>query len=170
MSPASQEKLDDAMNGLRLGHHEALRQVFELTSPKIFGKLIALLKTQELARRALTTTYLRLWRNHASIPSDGRDYMHFIAALAHQTAVDIRFNSASRGEIFNHVPGASGYGATDSDASAFEDLSEADRDMLTAAYLQFESVEQIAARAGLSVEEARRRLSELACRKPGGVS
>ena len=158
------------MSGLRSGHHEALRQVFALTSPKIFGKLIALLKTTELARSALTTTYLRLWRNHASIPANGCDYMHFIAALAHQTAVDIRFNGASRGEIFDHMPGVSGGGETLSGVSAFEDLSEADRDMLTAAYLQFESVEQIAARAGLSVEEARRRLSELACRKPGGVS
>ncbi|WP_156807849.1 RNA polymerase sigma factor [Henriciella marina] len=158
------------MSGLRLGHHEALRQVFELTSPKIFGKLIALLKTPELARSALTTTYLRLWQNHASIPADGCDYMHFIAALAHRTAVDIRFSGASGGEIFNHTSRASGYGATHSDASVFEGLSEADRDMLTAAYLQFESVEQIANRAGLSIEETQRRLSELAFPKSGGAT
>ncbi|RIJ29584.1 RNA polymerase sigma factor [Henriciella algicola] len=169
MNSGAREQLNDAMRALGQGHAEAMKQVFALTSPKIYGKLAALLKSPELAQHALTGTYLRLWKNHASIPASGCDYMHFIAAIAHQIAVDIRFSDTSDGELLHHVPNAPSDGAPHMDMSALEELSEADRDMLTAAYLHFESIEQIASRTGVPVADVRARLAEIARRKSGGA-
>jgi len=169
MNSGAREQLKDAMRALGQGHAEAMKQVFALTSPKIYGKLVALLKAPELAQRALTTTYLRLWKNHASIPASGCDYMHFIAAIAHQIAIDIRFSDASNGELLHHMPNAPSDGAHQMDVSALKELSEADRDMLTAAYLKFESIEQIASRTGVPAADVRARLAEIACSRSGGA-
>jgi len=169
MNSGERQQLNDAMRALSKGHGEAMRQVFALTSPKIYGKLVALLKTPELAQRALSATYLKLWRNRASIPATGCDYIHFIAAIAHQNAIDIRFSDTSNGELLPHVPKAPLAGEELTGLSALEELSEADRDMLTAAYLKFESIEQIARRTGVSASGIRTRLAEIASRKSGGA-
>ncbi|WP_147372390.1 RNA polymerase sigma factor [Henriciella barbarensis] len=157
------------MRALGEGHGEAMRQVFALTSPKIYGKVVALLKTPELAQRALSATYLKLWKNHASIPPTGCDYMHFIAAMAHQAAIDIRFSDTSNGELLPHVPNPPSDAAGLMGSSALNELSEADRDMLTAAYLKFENIEQIASRTGVSASDVRARLTQIVSIRSGGA-
>lgn len=161
--------MNDAMRALSEGHDEAMRQVFALTSPKIYGKLVALLKTPELAQHALSATYLKIWKNRASIPAAGCDYMHFIAAIAHQNAIDIRFSDTSNGELLPHVPKPPSSGEEPTGLHALKELNEADRDMLTAAYLKFESIEQIARRTGVPASGVRTRLAEIASRKSGGA-
>ncbi|MCZ4298143.1 RNA polymerase sigma factor [Henriciella marina] len=169
MNSGERQQLNDAMRALGEGHTEAMRQVFALSSPKIYGKLVALLKKPELAQRALATTYLKLWKNHASIPATGCDYMHFIAAIAHQAAIDIRFSDTSDGELLPHVPNPPSDGVGLMGLSALKELSEADRDMLTAAYLKFESIDQIASRTSAPAAGVRARLAEIVSRNSGGA-
>lgn len=139
-----------------------MQTIYELTAPRLYGKLLSLLEEPDLARQVLHTTYVCLWRQRHNIePSGDRDFEK-IAALAHQYALRFRFRNR---EADNP---ASGH-----DASALLErkhgegvsphtLDDGDRAMLKAAYLKFESVDGLAVRMGMSPDEVRSRLARLA--------
>lgn len=151
------------MLDMKHGDVRAVRLLYDLTSDKLYGKLLALLKTPDRARRALLDTYLNLWRDRAAIPEVHEDYLHLIAAVAHRAAIAIRFRSKMSGTCFEEMDGGV---ATDAGSHpqgiALHSLDDADRDMLTAAYLQFDSVETIADRHGMTPDDVRARLTQLA--------
>lgn len=165
MAHGSQPQLREAMLDLKHGDPQAVRRLYQLTSGKLYGKLLGLLKTPELARQALQDTYLNLWRDREAIPPAQNDYMHLIAAVAHRSAIAIRFRSKMSGTCFEELDGgvATG-GGSRSGSIALQSLDDADRAMLTAAYLEFESAEVIAERLGLTPEQVRGRLAQLASR------
>lgn len=151
------------MLDLKHGDVSAVRQLYDLTSAKLYGKLLALLKTPDLARKALLDTYANLWRDRAAIPPVHDDYMHLIAAVAHRAAIEIRFRSKMSGTCFEDMDGGVATGAGSyPQGIALHSLNDADRDMLTAAYLQFDSVETIADRHGMTPDDVRIRLTQLA--------
>ena len=162
------DDLREAMAELKAGREAAVQRVYRLTGARVYGKLLALLKQPDLAQSAFISTYLRLWKERGAIPATIADPFHFIACLAHRSALEIRFRTKGGGSVF--MDGADRQGETRGHIAgiSLHTLNETDQEMLTAAYLQFESVEEIAKRVGLPRDEVRTRLTALT--GPGGVN
>lgn len=158
----------DAMLDLKAGKTSALRTVYALTGPKIYGKLLGALHEPSKARKALLSTYLQLWHDRTSIPDNHSDYLLFIAAIAHRSAIDIRFRHPITGEGLAKFEGGKFGQAGGPSGVAVHSLDQIDQDMLTAAYLHFESVDEISQRLGLTPDRVRTRLSELSGRREVG--
>ena len=167
MAHGSQPHLREAILQLKAGDCKSVKQVYDLTATRIYGKLLSLLKSPKSASEALRNTYLNLWRERASIPSSHDNYLFFIAAIAHRAAVEIRFRSQMSGKWSEELDGGKSSFHGSRETLALNTLDDADRAMLTSAYLQFDSVEDIAARHGLSAAEVRQRLAKLTSR--GGM-
>ncbi|WP_084419708.1 RNA polymerase sigma factor [Henriciella litoralis] len=164
MAVSETKELEAAVARLKNGDKDALKRLYYLTAPRVYGKLLALLKTPQLAREALVATYNRIWTDREAIPVKTADQVHFISAIAHRCALAIRFKSNNTVSILGSLA-AQPMDEREGNAShSLQSMDEADRQMLTAAYLQFESVEAIAERMGLSPDAVRGRLATLAGR------
>ncbi len=168
MAIRTEHDLRDAMAALAAGQETAIQSIYKLTAARLYGKLLALLKTPPLAQRALCATYLRLWQMRGQITTSAGDDFQFIASIAHRCALDIRFNSEGSGSTSGSLAGGGSYRKEKSEGISLHLLDDRDRDMLTAAYLEFDSVELIAQRFGLDPDDVRTRLAKLTA--PGGDS
>jgi DNA-directed RNA polymerase specialized sigma24 family protein len=168
MAVSETKELEDAIARLKNGDKDAFRRLYYLTSPRLYGKLLALLKTPQLAREALLATYNRIWVDRETIPGKAADQFHFISTIAHRCALAIRFKNTNTVSIFGTMATQPMDEGGSNVSHSLHSMDETDRQMLTAAYLQFESVEAIAERMGLSPEAVRGRLAALAGRGGGG--
>ena len=164
MAVSEIKEMEEAVARLKNGDKDALKRLYYLTAPRVYGKLLALLKTPQLAREALKATYNRIWLDRASIPAKNADQFHFISAIAHRCALAIRFKSTNTLSILGSLATQPMDDEESNVSHSLQSMDEADRQMLTAAYLQFDSVEAIAERMGLSPDAVRGRLATLAGR------
>lgn len=160
--PATNEvQLREALSALAAGQPEALRRVYDLTSARLYGKLLKLLDDPALASLALKRTYLCLWRNRSAITYAPGEEFQNIAALAHRTALEIRFRKAD-GEVETaRIADLPRPGHGSSAQARLHSMDERDRAMLLAAYLQFETPEVMAKQFGMTPEDVRARLAAL---------
>lgn len=162
MASGADHELREAMLALANGEPTAVQRVYKLTAARLYGKLLVLLKAPPVAQKALCTTYVRLWQMRDQITSSSSDDFEFIAAIAHRSALDIRFRRAGSGAALDSLAGGGSPRKDKSEGISLHKLDDRDREMLTAAYLEFDSVDAIAQRFGLAPDAVRTRLSELA--------
>ena len=161
MSLSDKPTLSHVYRALARGDSSAIRKLYELTSEALYGKLLALLASEELAARALKSTYIKAWQSrHALGQVSGRE-MQVLAAIAHQCALEIRFSdSRNSGKPHTSMPMV----RTNTDKRTPDvrrALDGQDEALLKAAYLRFESPDSLAMSCGMSPAEVRSRLAEL---------
>lgn len=83
---------DDTLRGLLAevgnGDAEALAQLYDLTSPKLFGVILRIQRDQGLAEDVLQDAYLRVWQAAGSYdPTVGRP-LPWLCAIARNRAID----------------------------------------------------------------------------------
>ena len=78
------------------GHEDSLREVYELTSAKLFGICLRILGDAQEAEDALQDVFVSVWRRAASFEADRASPITWLATLARNRAID-RLRSGRRG-------------------------------------------------------------------------
>ncbi|WP_300379163.1 hypothetical protein [Henriciella sp.] len=144
-----------------------MQAIYELTAPRLYGKLLSLLEDPDLARQVLHTTYVCLWRQRHNIETSGDRDFEKIAALAHHCALRVRFQSRDAEGLASGQNAGALLERKDVEGVSLHRLDDGDRAMLKAAYLGFESIDGLAGQTGMPPEEVRSRLARLASGKGG---
>ena len=168
MTHSDTDQLSDAMSRLSRGQAGAMRAVYDLTAPHVYGKLVKLLKDEVLARRAMHQTYVRLWHLRALITKSDAADREKISAIAHRCALEIRSSRKRTSGVIGGLPGKDLSGRETGEGVALHKLDDRDRDILMSAYLEFASPEAIASRHGMAPAEVRERLAVLTRPAGGG--
>ena len=92
---------------VRQGDQTAFQDVYERTSAKLYGVILRIVKSRELADEVLQDSYLRIWQKASTYdPASGRP-MTWMIAIARHAAIDLvrkRGNEAQHIEV--ELPGA----------------------------------------------------------------
>lgn len=90
------EKLDDAMVALAQGKRDALRTVYDMTSAKLFGTILRVVRSRERAEDLLQDAYVKIWRKAAMFDRSKGTPMTWMCTIARNTALnDLRRVSRS---------------------------------------------------------------------------
>jgi RNA polymerase sigma-70 factor (ECF subfamily) len=79
------------------GDRSAFRQLYELSSPKIFGVLVAMLRDREAAADVAQEVYVAVWRNAASFRPESGSALAWLATIARNRAIDRLRAARARG-------------------------------------------------------------------------
>lgn len=71
------------------GDEAAFARLYSLTSPKLYGLLLRILKTPEWAEDALQDCYLRIWHKAEQYTSERGSPMGWLATIARYRALDL---------------------------------------------------------------------------------
>ncbi len=94
----------DELARFRAGDSDAVRAVYRAYGRLVFAVARNLLGSNELAEEATQQTFVKAWRNAASVDPN-RDLAPWLATIARRTAIDIhRQESRERASTLDHVP------------------------------------------------------------------
>ncbi len=86
---ADRQRLSAALQQVAQGDQAALRQVYDLTSAKLFGVCLRILGDRSEAEDVLQDIYLTVWRRAGAFdPARGVSPITWLAALARNRAID----------------------------------------------------------------------------------
>ncbi len=77
------------LSRVALADRSAFRQLYDATSPKLFGSLLRILKKPELAEDALQETFIKIWNNADSYREYSSKPMTWLHSIARYRAIDI---------------------------------------------------------------------------------
>lgn len=77
-----------ALSRVSEGRQEALREIYDLTSAKLFGICLRILGDRQEAEDALQDVYLSVWRRAASFDRERASPITWLATLARNRAID----------------------------------------------------------------------------------
>jgi RNA polymerase sigma factor (sigma-70 family) len=89
------DRLRTAMERVAAGDQAAMRDIYDLTSAKLFGICLRILGDRGEAEDAMQDVYLSLWRRAASFDPARASPISWLACFARNRAID-RLRSASR--------------------------------------------------------------------------
>ena len=92
---AGRARLIAALAQVADGDRAALRQVYELTSAKLFGVCLRISQDREVAEDILQDVYLKVWNRAGRFDSAKASPITWLCAIARNTAIDWRRASAT---------------------------------------------------------------------------
>ena len=113
------ERLSSALGRVAGGDPAALREVYELTSAKLFGICLRILNDRGEAEDALQEVYVSVWRRAGSFDSKRASPVTWLAVLARNRAID-RLRSSRRSRSSEGVEAA--MEVADDHAGALDEL------------------------------------------------
>ncbi|MFI5131356.1 MAG: RNA polymerase sigma factor [Chitinophagales bacterium] len=90
-SPRQQKEL---LLELAEGNESAFEEIYKLYSPRLFGRLLKLVKSSSIAEEILQDVFLKLWEHRKSIDSE-KSFRSFLFKIAENKVYDF-FRSAAR--------------------------------------------------------------------------
>jgi RNA polymerase sigma factor (sigma-70 family) len=99
------------------GDERALKDLFERTSPKLFGICLRILNDKQDAEDALQDVFVSVWRRAASFDASRSSPITWLATIAKNRAID-RLRSSQRHR--STVPVEDGFEVADTAADAFQ--------------------------------------------------
>lgn len=87
------------LSAIAKGDVDALERLYRLSSPKLYGLALRILRRPELAMDALKATYVRIWRDAKRMPA-GMDPLCWVATVARDSALDIARTTEDAGEAW----------------------------------------------------------------------
>ena len=69
---------------------QAFQQLYELSSPQLFGCLLKMLRNRALAEEALQDTYVQVWRGAAEFARERGSSWAWLIAIARYRAIDLQ--------------------------------------------------------------------------------
>jgi RNA polymerase sigma-70 factor (ECF subfamily) len=88
-------RLNDLLDAVAEGDRFALEELYRLTSAKLYGVALRILRRPELAEEVLREAYLRIWRDAALHDSRSADPTIFLVAVTRAASFEI---ARKRGE------------------------------------------------------------------------
>lgn len=88
MNDISREHLASRLQAVAARDQAALREVYELTSAKLFGVCLRILATREEAEDVLQEVYVNVWNRAASFDPARSSPITWLAAIARNKAID----------------------------------------------------------------------------------
>jgi len=93
-SPPSEREL---IEGLLEGNEQAFEKIYIIYSPRLFGKLIKLVKSEAEAKEILQEVFIKVWEYRKSIDPE-KSFRSFLFKIAENKAYDF-FRKAARDKI-----------------------------------------------------------------------
>ena len=87
---------------LKQGDDNAFEEIYRLHSSKLYGNLLKLLKSEELAMDLLQDLYVKLWNNRATIDVD-KSIVAYLFSIAKNLAIDFFRRAAREANLQNHL-------------------------------------------------------------------
>ena len=85
---AGRQRLSDALVRAGRGDEDALAEVYEASSAKLFGICLRILGTREEAEDTLQDVYINVWRKAASFDPERASPITWLAVLARNRSID----------------------------------------------------------------------------------
>lgn len=82
------EDLESQIARVALGDQKAFSRLYDLTSSKLFGVCLRVLKNRASAEDVLQETYVKVWRYADRYASNGMSPMTWLITIARNTAID----------------------------------------------------------------------------------
>ena len=96
-------RLADALQRTAAGDRAAFRQVYDLTSPRLFNLVLRILRDRALAEDALQEAYLKIWRNAFRFDPDIASPWAWLTVLVRRVAFDKRPRVIAEASLENLV-------------------------------------------------------------------
>lgn len=85
---ATREKLVSELHQVSVGDRDALRRVYDLTSAKLLGICLRVLKDRAIAEEVLQDVYVKVWRTSDRFDPARGSPITWLCTIARNTAVD----------------------------------------------------------------------------------
>lgn len=85
---ADHARLAELMDRSSRGHEEAFAELYDLTSPRIYGIVLRVLRSADHAAEVTQEVYVEVWRQSARYARDKGSVLGWMATMAHRRAVD----------------------------------------------------------------------------------
>lgn len=85
----SEVRLRDFIDAVGEGDRAALEHLYKLTSAKLYGVVLRILRKPELAEIALPEAYMRIWREAATYDAGMLDALSWMVMHARRAALDL---------------------------------------------------------------------------------
>ena len=82
------EHLIDLMAHSSRGHEDAFAELYDLTSPRIYGVVLRVLRSADHAAEVTQEVYVEIWRQSARYAPDKGSVLGWMTTMAHRRAVD----------------------------------------------------------------------------------
>jgi RNA polymerase sigma factor (sigma-70 family) len=82
------DPLSELMGAIASGDRAALRQLYEATSPKLFGVCLRILSNRDESEDVLQEVYLTIWRRADRFDAGRASVMTWISTIARNRAID----------------------------------------------------------------------------------
>ena len=82
------EEVEELIARVSLGDRAAFSRLYEMTSAKLMGVSLRVLKDRAAAEDAMHDTYVKVWRSAGSFVSNGYSPMTWLITIARNTAID----------------------------------------------------------------------------------
>ncbi len=121
-SDPARARLNDALAKVAGGDRDALREVYTLTSAKLFGVCLRISHDREAAEDILQDVYLKVWNRAGRFDAERASPITWLCVIARNTAIDWRRSAGPA------MLGAEAAFDVADDAASATDLIEADQD------------------------------------------
>lgn len=166
-------QIRDALLGSAAGDQEAFSRLYDLTSPRVYGLIVRVLRDRDQAQEVAQEVYLHVWREAATYRADKGTPLSWLLTIAHRRAVDrVRAESArsARDVRYEHRTRERPFDSTADTAqarlqgsavrSALTRLSDAQREVLELAYLEGQTHREVSEALGIPLGTAKTRIRD----------
>lgn len=95
--------LEEALAFVAAGEKHALQRVYDLTSAKLLGVIIQVVRDRDAAEDALQETYLKVWNRASRFDRSRASPITWLCAIARNTAIDHIRKTGRRSEVSDDV-------------------------------------------------------------------
>ncbi len=95
--------LEEALALVATGEKTALQRVYDLTSAKLLGVIIQVVRDRDAAEDALQETYLKVWNRASRFDRSRASPITWLCAIARNTAIDHIRKTGRRSEVSDDV-------------------------------------------------------------------
>jgi len=154
------QALADALQGVAGGDRDALRQVYDATSAKLFGTVLRIVGDRDVAQDLLQDIYLKVWRRAGRFDAAIASPITWLCVIARNTAIDHTRRAAgpigavgTLPEVADDAPRADEFLCTEEDHEALrrcmEELQPDQRRSIRLAFFDGLTHSQLAERVGV---------------------
>ncbi len=94
--PTEAERLADLMRQVSRGHDQAFSELYDLTSTRVYGVVLRVIRSPDQAAEVTQEAYLEAWRQAARYRPESGSVLAWLLTIAHRRAVDRVRSATSR--------------------------------------------------------------------------
>ncbi|QDP98524.1 sigma-70 family RNA polymerase sigma factor [Microlunatus elymi] len=83
-----EDRLHELVRRCGLGHEDAFAELYDLTSPRLYGIVLRVLRSADLAAEVTQEVFVEIWRTCTRYREDRGGVLAWMVTIAHRRAVD----------------------------------------------------------------------------------